>query len=123
MKLARRSARTAGTDTQALLWQKRQGVASHTLHEDVDNTLQGDLTYKAGPHTLGAGFYIGSYDITSEGSSLVFPADNSGAQTSAVPVDVSTNAHSVEVLSGIYINDLGRSTQRYVPTRGCAGMI
>jgi hypothetical protein len=83
-----------------------QGVASRTLHEDVDNTLQGDLTYKAGPHTFGAGFYVGSYDISSDGSSLVFPADSSGAQISAIPLDVGTNAHSLEVLSGIYINDL-----------------
>jgi len=83
-----------------------QGVASTTSHEDLDNTLQGDLTYKLGSHTIGAGFYFGAYDVTSDSSSLVFPADASGAQTGSVPLTVKIHAHAMNILSGVYINDL-----------------
>src|SRR5208282_2026528 len=38
-----------------------QGVASTAFHSNLDNSLQGDLTYKLGNHTLGAGFYLGEY--------------------------------------------------------------
>ena len=59
-----------------------QGVASTASHVDFDNTLQGDLTYQLGSHTLGAGFYLGDYRVIAEDSSLVFPVDANGNQTS-----------------------------------------
>ncbi len=83
-----------------------QGVASTTTHTDIDNTLQGDVTYKLGSHTISAGFYLGAYDVTSDLSSLAFPADASGAQTSSMPVAVANHAHALNILSGVYINDL-----------------
>ena len=54
-----------------------QGVASTAFHSDLDNTLQGDLTYKLGHHTLGAGFYLGEYGVEADDSSLVFKVDKS----------------------------------------------
>jgi Carboxypeptidase regulatory-like domain/TonB-dependent Receptor Plug Domain len=48
-----------------------QGVASTAFHSDFDNTLQGDLTYELGAHTLGAGFYLGEYAVEADDSSLV----------------------------------------------------
>jgi hypothetical protein len=83
-----------------------QGVASQATHQDLDNTLQGDLNYRIGAHKLSTGFYLGAYDVTADGNSLVFPADTNGAQTSDVPLHIINNIQSTNVLSGIYLNDL-----------------
>lgn len=83
-----------------------QGVASRASHHDVDNALQGDLTFETGGHTLGTGFYLGVYDVKADSSSLVFPADVTGAQTSSFPLSVINDAHAVNLLSGVYVNDL-----------------
>jgi hypothetical protein len=83
-----------------------QGVASTASHDDVDNTLQGDLTWAAGQHTLGAGFYLGDYHVAADDSSLVFPVDANGNQASSVPVQVVADARADNVVSGVYVNDL-----------------
>ena len=83
-----------------------QGVASTASHDDFDNTLQGDVTYRRGDHTLGAGFYLGKYRVTADDSSLVFPADSNGNQTSDIPVTVVNNAQANNVVKGIYLSDL-----------------
>jgi hypothetical protein len=89
-----------------------QGVASNASHADVDNTLQGDVTYRSGHHTLGTGFYLGEYHVRAGDSSLVFPVDTAGNQTSSTPVRVINNAVATNILSGIYINDLWQVTDR-----------
>lgn len=89
-----------------------QGVASTTTHYDIDNTLQGDVTYKLGDHTLGAGFYAGAYQVTVNDSSLVFPVDANGDQSSDTPIRVVNNSRSTNVLLGLYVNDLWRITDQ-----------
>ena len=81
-------------------------MASTASHNDLDNTLQGDLTYKAGAHTLGTGFYLGEYRVIADDTSLVFPVDANGNQTSTTPISVVNNAHATNMLSGLYVNDL-----------------
>jgi outer membrane cobalamin receptor len=83
-----------------------QGVASQATHQDLDHTLQGDLNFRIGAHKLSTGFYLGAYNVTADGSSLVFPADANGVQTSDVPLHIVNNIQSTNVLSGIYLNDL-----------------
>jgi hypothetical protein len=83
-----------------------QGVASTASHNDLDNTLQGDLTYKVGGHTIGSGFYFGEYRVIADDTSLVFPVDASGNQSSTTPVTVVNNAQAVNLVGGIYIDDL-----------------
>jgi hypothetical protein len=90
-----------------------QGVASTATHDDVDNTLQGDLTYHLGRHTLGTGFYAGAYRVAADDSSLVFPADADGNQTSDVPIHIADAAHATNVVSGFYVNDLWQITDRF----------
>ena len=87
-----------------------QGVASTASHVDLDNTLQGDLTYQLGSHTLGAGFYFGEYRVTAEDSSLVFPVDANGNQTSDVPIRITGNTSATNFVGGIYLNDLWQIT-------------
>ncbi len=83
-----------------------EGVASTASHSDLDNTLQGDLTYKTGSHTVGSGFYLGEYRVIVDDTSLVFPVDANGNQTSTTPITVVNNAHATNMVSGIYIDDL-----------------
>jgi outer membrane receptor for ferrienterochelin and colicin len=89
-----------------------QGVASTASHVDFDNTLQGDLTYQLGSHTLGAGFYFGEYRVIAEDSSLVFPADANGNQTSDVPIRINANTSATNFVGGIYVNDLWQITNQ-----------
>lgn len=83
-----------------------QGVASTAKHQDADNTLEGDLTYTTGSHTLSSGFYLGVYHVSASDSSLVFPADAEGNQISDTPIQRTSNAYATNVLSGVYLNDL-----------------
>src|SRR5208283_188195 len=85
-----------------------QGVASQASHEDRDNALEGDLRYVFGAHSLGAGFYVGAYDVENSDNSLVFPANAAGQQTSNVPLGVSTASSATNVVSSIYLSDLWR---------------
>ncbi len=55
-------------------------MASTAFHSDLDNTLEGDLTYKWRSHTLGAGFYLGEYGVEADDNSLVFKVDPDGNQ-------------------------------------------
>ena len=85
-----------------------QGVASTARHEDHDTSLEGDLSFPLGAHTLGAGFYAGSYSVAANDSSLVFPADGSGAQLTDVPITVVNNDHAANRVTGVYVDDLWR---------------
>jgi outer membrane receptor protein involved in Fe transport len=89
-----------------------QGVASTASHNDLDNTLQGDITYKTGSHTIGSGFYLGEYRVIADDTSLVFPVDANGNQTSTTPVTVVNNAKATNIVSGIYIDDLWQIADR-----------
>jgi outer membrane receptor protein involved in Fe transport len=91
-----------------------QGVASTAFHSDLDNTLQGDLTYQLGHHTLAAGFYLGEYGVEADDSSLVFKVDANGDQLGPpfVPVRVINNANKINLLSGIYLQDTWQITEK-----------
>ncbi len=89
-----------------------QGVASTASHDDRDNTLQGDVTYRTGRHTISSGFYLGAYDVVADDRSLVFPVDSLGNQSSSTPITVVNNAEAVNILSGVYINDLWQINDR-----------
>jgi hypothetical protein len=90
-----------------------QGVASTAFHSDLDNTLEGDLTYERGPHTFGAGFYLGEYGVEADDSSLVFKVNAAGEQEAPfVPVRVINNANKINLLSGIYLDDTWQLTEK-----------
>ncbi len=89
-----------------------QGVASTSSHTDLDNTIEGDLTYKLGNQTLGTGFYLGEYRVVVDDSSLVFPVDDNGNQTSAIPIQVINNTSATNIVSGVYVNDLIQINER-----------
>ncbi len=83
-----------------------QGVATQASHKDMDNILQGDMKYVVGDHTISSGFYLGAYHVSADGSSLVFPADASGDQNSDVPLLLINEIHQMNILTGLYVDDL-----------------
>jgi outer membrane receptor for ferrienterochelin and colicin len=89
-----------------------QGVASTATHSDLDHTVQGDITWQLGSHTLGAGFYLGEYRVMAEDSSLVFAVDADGNQTSDVPEEVKANTSATNIVAGVYLNDLWQITDQ-----------
>jgi outer membrane receptor protein involved in Fe transport len=89
-----------------------QGVASTASHDDVDNTLQGDLSYQTGHHSWSTGFYLGEYRVLADDRSLVFPVDSSGDQTTSSPITVVNDAHATNIVSGVYVNDLWQIAER-----------
>jgi outer membrane receptor protein involved in Fe transport len=89
-----------------------QGVASTASHDDVDNTLQADLTYRIARHTLTTGIYLGEYRVIADDRSLVFPVDSTGTQTSSTPITVVNDAHATNIVSGLYVNDVWQLADR-----------
>ncbi|HXW84297.1 MAG TPA: TonB-dependent receptor, partial [Candidatus Binataceae bacterium] len=89
-----------------------QGVASTAFHSDVDNTLEGDLTYKLGQHTFGTGFYLGEYAVEADDDSLVFKLGTGGVLVPP-PVRVINNANKINLLSGIYLEDTWQVTEKF----------
>jgi hypothetical protein len=87
-----------------------QGVASTAFHSDLDNTVEGDLTYKLGSHTFGTGFYLGEYGVEADDNSLVFKTSN--VAPPFVPVRVINNANKINLLSGIYLQDTWQITEK-----------
>jgi hypothetical protein len=98
-----------------------QGVASQAVHEDRDDALEGDLSYRRGTHTLGAGFYVGAYRVSNSDDSLVFPADAIGEQTSSVPERVLTGSSATNVVASLYLSDLWRLSERVSVDLGLRG--
>ena len=95
-----------------------QGVASTASHVDHDYTLQGDLGFALGAHTLSTGFYAAQYRVTANDSSLVFPANDAGQQLSDVPLTVVNNTHDNNLVAGVYVSDLWKITSRLTLSAG-----
>jgi hypothetical protein len=82
-----------------------QGVASHALHADRDQSLQADLRLPLGAHTLGAGLYVADYFVRNVTDSQVFPADAQGAQLSDTPVVRDSRSEASNILASLYVDD------------------
>ena len=95
-----------------------QGVASQAFHSDFANSLQTDLTYTLGEHELGAGFYLGEYGVELDDTSLAFPANPSGQQTSDVPISIVDNLNAINILGGVYLQDIWRINPELTLTGG-----
>jgi len=85
-----------------------QGVASTASHNDLDNTVQADMSWQLGSQKLSAGFYLGAYRVIADDSSLVFPVDANGNQSGNVPIHVTANTSATNIVAGVYLNDLWR---------------
>ncbi len=90
-----------------------EGVASDVSISDLSNSLEGDFTYQLGAsHTIGWGFYVGEYGVSTSQYSLTFPANSQGQQTSTTPIAVANSVYRLNMLYGIYLQDTYRITEK-----------
>ncbi len=87
-----------------------QGVSSKVFTSDLSNTLEGDLTYRLGRHSLRGGFYLGEYGVESDQSSQVFPIV--GGKPAITPVTVAANLNRINFVYGVYFEDTWRISDR-----------
>jgi outer membrane receptor protein involved in Fe transport len=90
-----------------------QGVSTRLLDSSFANGAQGDVTYRLNSaHTLRSGFYFNEEGVESRTTSLVFPADADGNQTSSVPEGIVDNYNRLTFLGGFYLQDQWRLTEK-----------
>lgn len=87
-----------------------QGVSSNVFTSDLSNTIQGDLTYRLGGHSLRAGFYLGEYGVESDQTSQVFPID--GGEPAVTPISVRADLNKINLVYGVYFENTWRINNR-----------
>lgn len=88
------------------------GIASDVNRSDIASGFQADAGWKALPgHTLRAGIMAQHDSLESDNSSLVFPVNASGTQTSTIPRTVVDNTRKEGMTSGVYLQDEWNITQ------------
>lgn len=95
-----------------------QGVASKAFHSDFANSLQTDITYSFGQHEFGAGFYLGEYGVELDDTSLAFPVNSSGHPSSQVPISIVDNLNAINILGGVYLQDIWHISPELILTAG-----
>lgn len=98
-----------------------QGVASAASHNDLDNTLQGDVSWTLKSHVLSAGLYLGQYNVAANDSSLAFPTGANGMQSSATPMGLGSSARAANVVGGLYVNDVWKFDDSWRANFGVRG--
>ena len=99
-----------------------QGVASDSFHSEWDNSLQTDVSRvfdlnHFGSHNVGVGFYLGEYGVELDDTSLTFPGIM-GVQTSNIPFKIVEDANEINMLYGVYLQDIWRINEELTLTAG-----
>ena len=82
------------------------GIASQVFRSSFANGLQGDAAYRVtDTHTLRAGFYGSAERAEIDNHAAVFPADDTGNQTSTIPTSIVDNHGLTAWLYGVYVQD------------------
>ncbi len=100
-----------------------QGIASTSFHSEFDNSLQTDVSrqfdvHNFGSHNIGAGFYLGEYGIELDDTSLTFPGNSMGMQTSNIPFTIVENLNNITMLYGVYLQDIWQVNEKLTVTAG-----
>lgn len=95
------------------------GVASTVGRSNRANTLQADFSTPLGEsHLLRYGIYADVERAISNNSSLVFPADAEGNQTSTIPLTIVDNTTKLAHIYGAYLQDQWQVTDKLVVNYG-----
>jgi outer membrane receptor protein involved in Fe transport len=83
------------------------GVAGTIARSNRADTLQADFSTPIGSaHTLRYGLYVSDEHPVADNTSLVFPADADGNQTSTTPITIVDNAPHIDARTyGLYLQD------------------
>jgi len=100
-----------------------QGVASKSFRSEFDNTLQTDVSrqfdsHDFGSHNIGTGFYLGEYGTQVDDTTLAFPTNSAGMITSGTPVSIVQNNNNINMLYGIYLQDIWQVNEKFTVTTG-----
>ena len=100
-----------------------EGGASTSFRGEFDNTLQTDLSRNFdlrnfGSHNIGTGFYLGYYGVESDDTTLAFPVNSQGQQTSDVPISITDNLNNINILYGVYLQDIWTINEQLTLTAG-----
>jgi outer membrane receptor protein involved in Fe transport len=88
------------------------GVAAQILRRNDAAGVQADASYRIGDnHTARAGLFASHERFIVDNSSVVFPADDDGNQTSDVPITIQDDSRLAGNLFGVYLQD------EWTPTR------
>jgi outer membrane receptor protein involved in Fe transport len=88
-----------------------EGLAAKIYTTEFSNNMQGDLTYRWGPHTFRMGFYFGEYAIEDDDTSLVFPLVMGVPLTT--PVSITSNLNKINLVYGVYFQDTWQLTEKF----------
>jgi outer membrane receptor for ferrienterochelin and colicins len=82
------------------------GISQHAYKRDVAYGVQSDGAYRFGDaHTIRAGLYAQRDRLTSNTASQALPTDNTGAQTSDVPIIVVDSSENTQTIESAYLQD------------------
>lgn len=95
------------------------GVAANITRSNSAYGLQSDASYRLNDrHTLRGGLFLQRERYGVDNSSQVFPADDSGAQTSGVPMAIADNARGSGSTVGVYLQDEWKPTDKLTVNYG-----
>ena len=97
------------------------GVAGTIDRSNQADTLQADFSTPilGGSHTLRYGLYASNERPVSNSTSLVFPADADGNQTSAIPISIVDDAPHIDAKTyGVYLQDEWNLTDKLTMNYG-----
>lgn len=99
------------------------GVAGTIDRSNRANTLQADFSTPLGDaHTLRYGLYASSEHPVANNTSLVFPADDDGNQTSTTPITIVDNAAHIDARTyGLYVQDEWQASDKLTVNYGVRG--
>ncbi|HVW67679.1 MAG TPA: TonB-dependent receptor [Steroidobacteraceae bacterium] len=82
------------------------GIAQNAYKRDVAYSWQTDASYHLGDvHTLRFGFYLQHDKATSATTSQVLPVDDTGAQTTDIPISIVDNGDETQMIESAYLQD------------------
>jgi outer membrane receptor protein involved in Fe transport len=82
------------------------GISQQAYKKDVAFGLQSDGVYRlTDTHTIRAGVYAQTDRLTSNTTSRVLPTDDTGAQTTDIPVSVIDNTRDSQTIESVYLQD------------------
>lgn len=96
------------------------GVAGTIGRSNRANTVQADFSTPLGDaHTLRYGLYASDEHPVSNSTSLVFPANEDGEQTSTTPITIVDNAPHIDARTyGLYVQDEWQATDKLTVNYG-----
>jgi outer membrane receptor for ferrienterochelin and colicins len=82
------------------------GISQQAYKKDVAYGFQSDGAYRLNDdHTLRAGVYVQTERLTSNTFSEVLPTDDTGAQTTDIPIGIVDDSRNSQTIESVYLQD------------------